>query len=175
MNATSEILDRELTYDELAERYRALCADKRFENLPGKIELDLWGRMLMSPASNYHGILQGRLAQRLLPLGGQAIAEASVLTSNGLQVADIAWASATFIGKYGTPTPFAHAPELCVEVASPSNSLRGLREKASAYIAAGAQEAWIVFAQSKRIEFYAKDGAIEQTGFAIDLAGLFDL
>ena len=173
MNAIPEVAERELTYEELAERYRSLCADQRFENLPGKVELDTWGRMLMSPASNYHGILRGRLSQRFLPLGGQAIAEASVLTPLGLQVADVAWASVTFMQAHGTETPFTQAPDLCIEVASPSNSLKGLREKSAAYLAAGANEAWIVFPQSKRIEFYARGRQIEQTRFAIDLSGLF--
>jgi Uma2 family endonuclease len=175
MNAIPEVAERELTYEELAARYRAMCHDKRFENLQAKVELDTWGRMIMSPASNYHGILQGRLSQRLLPLGGHAIAEASVLTSLGLQVADVAWASPEFMQTHRAETPFTRASELCVEVASPSNSLKGLREKSSAYVAAGAQEAWIVFPQSKRIEFYAQEGPIEHTRFAIDLSGLFGI
>ena len=176
MNAIPEVAERELTYEELAERYRAICEDLRFENLPGKVELDTWGRMIMSPASNYHGVLQGRLAGRCsAALGGEAITEASVLTPLGLQVADVAWASPEFMQAHRTETPFTEAPELCVEVASPSNSLKGLREKSAAYIAAGAREAWIVFPQSKRIEFYAREGQIEQTRFAIDLSGLFGI
>jgi Uma2 family endonuclease len=174
MNAIPEVAERELTYAELAERYRAICEDLRFDNLPGKVELDTWGRMIMSPASNYHGVLQGRLARRLsAALGGEVITEASVLTATGLQVADVAWASPAFMQAHASETPFTQAPELCIEVASPSNSLKGLREKAAAYVAAGALEAWIVFPRSKRIEFYCEDGAIEQTRFAIDLAGLF--
>ena len=174
MNTIPEVAERELTYEELAERYRAICDDLRFENLPGKVELDTWGRMIMSPASNYHGALQGRLTRRFsAALGGEVITEASVLTSTGLQVADVAWASPAFLHVHGTETPFIQAPELCVEVASPSSSLKGLREKSAAYIAAGAREAWIVFPQSRRIEFYAREGPIENTRFAIDLDGLF--
>ena len=91
VNEVPEVAERELTYEELAERYRAMCHDKRFENLQAKVELDPWGRMIMSPASNYHGILQGRLTRKILP-AGELITEASVLTSTGLQVADVAWA-----------------------------------------------------------------------------------
>ena len=173
MNAIPEVAERELTYDELAERYRAICDDLRFENLPGKVELDTWGRMIMSPASNYHAVIQGRLAKRFSAFDGEVMTEASVLTSTGLQVADFAWAGTAFMQAHGTETPFTRSPELCVEVASPSNSRKGLREKAAAYLAAGAEEAWIVFPQSKRIEFYAREGPIENTRFAIDLDGLF--
>jgi Uma2 family endonuclease len=174
MGANPEVIEEPLTYEALAGRYRELCADPRFANLPGKIELDIWGRILMSPASNYHGLLQGRLIQRLLPLGGQAIAEASVVTSVGLLVTDVAWASAEFMRAHGTETPFTQAPELCIEIASPSNSLKELREKVDAYLAAGASEAWIVFPQSGRVEVFGKGGATQSSLFAVELAGLFD-
>lgn len=174
MGATPEVIDKPLTREELGERYRDLCADPLFANLPGKFELDVWGRILMSPASNYHGVLQGRLCQRLAPLGGQALVEASVVTSVGLLVADVAWESAEFMRARGTETPFTQAPELCIEIASPSNSLKELHEKMEAYLAAGATEAWIVFPQSKRFEFFGKAGLVPRSAFAVDLAGLFD-
>lgn len=174
MASTPEIIDRPLSRDALAERYRELCADPRFANLAGKIELDTWGRILMSPASNYHGMLQARLAQRLGALGGAACSEASVLTSAGLLVADLAWASAEFLRAHGTETPFTRAPELCIEIASPSNSVKELDEKIAAYLGAGAREVWIVYPQSRRFEFFAAGGAVQQSAFAVDLSGMFD-
>lgn len=174
MGAIPEVIDKPLTREALGERYRDLCADPRFANLPGKIELDTWGRILMSPATNYHGMLQARFAQRLAALGGEAFSEASVVTSIGLLVADLAWASADFMRAHGTETPFTQAPELCIEIASPSNSLKELHEKVDAYLAAGATEAWIVFPQSKRFEFFGKGGPVQRSAFTVDLAGLFD-
>jgi hypothetical protein len=93
MGALSEVIEEPLTSQALADRYRHLCADPLLENIPGKIELDIWGRILMSPASNYHGMLQMRVGHLLAPLGGNAIAEASVATESGVFVADVAWAS----------------------------------------------------------------------------------
>jgi Uma2 family endonuclease len=174
MGEMREVIEAPLSSEELAARYRALCADPRFENLPGKIELDPWGRMLMSPASNYHGMLQVRLGQRLAVLGGQALVEASVVTVAGLLVADVAWCSAEFMRAHPSETPFTRAPELCIEVASPSNSVKELREKVDAYLAAGAVEAWIAYPQSKRFEFFASKGSIPRSSYAVDLAGLFD-
>lgn len=174
MDAVREVIEAPLTHEALAERYRELCRDSRFENLPGKIELDTWGRILMSPASNYHGVLQGRLCQRLAPLAGQALVEASVVTSIGLLVADVAWASAEFMRAHGSETPFAVAPELCIEIAPPSNSLKELREKVAAYLAAGATEAWIVYPHSRRIEVSATGGPVARSRYDVDLAGLFD-
>ena len=169
-----EVVEAPLSDEALAERYRELCADARFENLPGKIELDTWGRILMSPASNYHGMLQTRLVQRLIALDGQALVEASVVTPAGILVADVAWVSADFLKVHRTETPFTRAPELCIEVASPSNSVKGLQEKVGAYLASGAVETWVVYPKSKRIEFYGKDGRQSGSQFTIELAGLFD-
>jgi Uma2 family endonuclease len=174
MSATAEVIEQPLSYEALAAMYRGMCDDPRFANIPGKLELDTWGRIIMSPASNYHGKLQARLVERLLSLGGQALVEVSVLTPAGLLVPDVAWASAEFMTSHGAETPFTRAPELCIEVASPSNSLKELNEKVAAYIAAGAAEAWIVYPQSKRVERHGPAGILAASAFEIDMRGLFD-
>ncbi|MGH8703416.1 MAG: Uma2 family endonuclease [Burkholderiales bacterium] len=174
MSAVAEVISEPLTREALGERYRELCADSRFSNLPGKIEVDVWGRILMSPASNFHGMLQTRLGQRLGPLGGQAFVEASVITPAGVLVADVAWASAEFMRAHGTETPFSRAPELGIEVVSPSNSLKELREKMDAYLASGAIEAWIAFPQSRRVERFGAGGQLQTSRYEVDLDGLFD-
>jgi Uma2 family endonuclease len=169
-----EVIESPLSSEELAIRYRALCDDPLYAKVPGKIELDLWGRMVMSPPpSNYHGAVQIRLGQLLAVLGGRAFAEASVVNPSGVFVADVAWASAEFMRTRGFETPFTTAPELCIEVVSPSNSVKELEEKRIAYLAAGAQEVWIVYPQSKRCEFYGKEGVLQRSRFAVDLASLF--
>src|SRR5687767_8474317 len=132
--AMSELIEAPLSADELAARYRALCADPCYANLPGKIEIDAWGRLLMSPASNYHSALQTALSAKLAALGGRAFVEVSVLTTAGVLVADVAWASDEFMRHRGFETPYLRAPELCVEVVSPSNSRKELREKVAAYL-----------------------------------------
>jgi Uma2 family endonuclease len=173
MGEMREVIEAPLSSEELAVRYRDLCDDVRFSNLPGKIELDLWGRILMSPASNYHGAIQTRLSGKFAALGGQTFVEASVLTEAGVLVADVAWASAAFMLAHGFETPYMRAPELCIEVVSPSNSLKALREKVAAYLAAGAEEVWIVYPQSKRCEFYGKQGLLQRSNYGVDLADLF--
>ena len=171
---TNEVVERPLSAEALGSLFRDLCADPRFANLPGKLELDPWGRILMSPANNRHRMIQARLVARLTALGGEAFVEASVVTAAGLFVADVAWASDDFMRTHGAQTPFEHAPELCIEVASPSNSRKELREKVDAYIATGASEAWIAYPQSKRFEFFGAGGQLARSQFAVDLDGLFD-
>jgi Uma2 family endonuclease len=174
MEDMREVIESPLTPDELAARYRALCQDRLYENLPGKIELDPWGRMVMSPASNYHGSLQAKLISRLEALSGQTQVEASVITSAGVLVADVAWKSAEFMRAHAFHTPYTRAPEVCVEITSPSNSVMELREKTQGYLAAGAHEVWIVYPRSKRIEFYGNQGRLERSAYEVDLVGLFD-
>ena len=174
MDDSTEIIEAPLSYEALGTMYRKMCNDPLLANVPGKIELDRWGRMVMSPASNYHGTLQGRLAKRLADLGGEVIVEASVLTPIGLLVPDVAWASAEFVAAHRNETPFEAAPELCIEVTSPSNSRKELAEKVEALLAAGALEAWIVYSRAKRIEAFGRDGLLAASRFALVVTGLFD-
>lgn len=174
MVAPPELIEAPLTQDELGARYRALCDNPLYANVPGKIEVDVWGRMVMSPPSNYHSMVQGRLLSRLNGLGGEASPETSVLTTAGVLVADVAWKSAEFIRRHKFETPYTKAPELCIEIVSPSNSVKEMKEKVAAYLAAGAREVWIVYPQSKRWEFHRPEGLMQSSAYAVDLAGLFD-
>ena len=173
MGNVQELIEAPLSSEELAARYRALCDDPCYANVPGKIELDVWGRMVMTPASFYHGVIQGRLCLSLAKLGGEVAVDAPVATPMGLFVADVAWASARFMTAHRGQTPLTQAPEICIEVVSPSNSVKELREKTDAYLATGADEVWIVYPQSKRCEFYGKQGLMQRSIYAVDLAELF--
>jgi Uma2 family endonuclease len=168
-----EVIESPLSSEELAVRYRALCEDPCFANVPGKVEIDPWGRLLMTPPSYYHGRIQARLCQRLAALGGETSCETPIATAMGLFVADAAWSSPEFIRAHGDETPLMRAPEICIEVISPSNSTKEIEEKRIAYFAAGAEEVWILYLQTKRCEFYGKEGLLERSRFAVDLAGLF--
>lgn len=169
MTQTREVIEAPLSSEELALKYRALCADPCYASVPGKMELDVWGRIVMTPPSFYHG----RLCRCLAKLGGEVVVEVPMVTPTGLYVADVAWASAAFMAAHGQETPLTRAPEICGEVVSPSKSVKELREKIAAYLAAGAQEVWIVYPQSKRCEFHGKQGLIALSRFAVDLADVF--
>ncbi|MCS6922463.1 MAG: Uma2 family endonuclease, partial [Elioraea sp.] len=100
----------------------------------------------MSPASNRHARLQGRLA---LEIGrqlahGEVLIECPILTDIGVRVADVAWASAEFMRRHGETTPYPRAPEICVEILSPSSTDAEAGEKTRAYLQAGAPEVWLV-------------------------------
>jgi Uma2 family endonuclease len=173
MEKVRELIEAPLSREELAVRYRDLCEDPLFANVPGKIEIDPWGRMVMSPPGVYHALIQGRLCQRFAVLGGATFVEVPIATSMGLFAPDVAWASARFMEEHGRENPLMVAPEVCIEVVSPSNSVKEMQEKREAYLASGAHEVWIVYPQSKRCEFHGTQGSLERSAYTVDLGGLF--
>ncbi len=121
------------------------------QNLPFKIELNRWGRIEMSPASNQHGAVQSDITAELRRRrGGRVIAECSIQTEDGVRVADVAWISNKRLKELGWVTPFPKAPELCVEIKSPSNSWAEMHVKAGHYLQAGALQVWVVTLEGKR-------------------------
>jgi Uma2 family endonuclease len=134
------------------------------QDLPFKIELNKWGKILMSPASNNHGRLQFDVGTSInrAKQSGKIIMECSIQTSEGVKVADVAWASDDFIAKHGFETPYQFAPEICVEIVSPSNSKSEMEEKISLYLAQGAKEVWLCNQQGE-ISYYSHAGRLEKS------------
>lgn len=134
------------------------------QDLPFKIELNKWGKILMSPASNNHGNLQYEVAKKLdnNKRSGKLIIECSITTPEGVKVADVAWASDEFIATHGFKTPYTVAPEICVEVVSPSNSSGEMQEKIKLYLEQGAKEVWLCNEQGE-ISFYSSDGELSSS------------
>ena len=135
------------------------------KDLPFKIELDKWGKILMSPASNNHGSLQFETGVKIRDSKkgkGKVITECSIQTSQGVRVADVAWASDSFIEKFEFETPYRRAPEICVEIVSPSNSQGEIDEKIELYLSKGAHEVWIV-SEDGKTRYYTYEGEIEES------------
>jgi Uma2 family endonuclease len=97
---------------------------------------------------------------------GLALTECPVLTSIGVRVPDVAWASAEFMQRHKGLSPLPRAPEICVEVLSPSNVEAEITEKARAYLAAGAQEVWRV-AENGTVRFIDHSGERVQSRFPV--------
>jgi Uma2 family endonuclease len=121
-----------------------VMANPFLKDLPFKIELNRWGRMEMSPASNQHGMAQSDISAELRSRpGGRVIVECSIQTTDGVRVADVGWISNERLARIGENTPFTEAPELCVEIMALSNSWASMQMKAGLYFLAGASEVWI--------------------------------
>ncbi len=145
-------------------KWSEILEDKTLEDLPYKIEQDQWGNIVMSPASNKHGFIRTLLSMMLgqHSESGIAFVECSIQTSKGVKVADVIWASRQFFQNNGLETPYRSAPEICIEIRSPSNSMAELKEKKELYFARGAREVWICD-ESGQIHFYNHISAIERS------------
>lgn len=127
-------------------RWAQLCADDQMRNFQGRLETDRHGHIIMTPpAEASHGESQfeiGYLLRTLLP-HGRVFTECPISTADGIKVADTAWASAERAKARGQQLCFVQAPEICVEVISPSNTKLEIQEKMALYYLAGAKEVWI--------------------------------
>ncbi len=127
-------------------RWAQLLADRDLARIEGRIETDRFGRIIMSPPpAPAHGAFQAEIARLLgnLTAQGRVLTECPISTADGVKAADVAWASPGCLGKLGKKLCFSDAPEICVEVLSPSNTEPEMREKTRLYFDAGAKEVWI--------------------------------
>ena len=158
------------TPEALLARWDELCRDPSLQDLPYKIELNAWGKVEMSPPSVQHAWLQSALTTELnrqLP-DGIALTECPVLTDIGVRVPDVVWASGQFMTRHRGLSPLPRAPEICVEVLSPSNVQAEITEKTRAYLAAGAEEVWLV-AENGTVRFIDGSGEKAQSRFPVAL------
>jgi Uma2 family endonuclease len=158
------------TQEALLMRWAELCADSYWDDVPGKIELNGLGVIEMSPARNQHSLRQSNLMLLLssqLP-DGKSLVECAVLTTDGIRAPDVAWLSSEFLRRHGEEDVFLRAPEICVEVRSPSNTNEEMAYKTELYLAAGAVEVWIV-AVNGEAQYFDTTGRIEHSRFAVSL------
>ena len=158
----------------MAATWREMVDSPYLWDLPFKLELNEDGKVefAMSPATNRHSYWRFRIGVLLeRTLGGEALVECSILTSKGVKVADVVWCSPAFLARHGYETPYTQAPELCVEVISPSNTADELANKTQLYLEAGAVEAWIV-REDGTVELYGPEGRRMQSALGVKVAPL---
>lgn len=126
------------------EVWERLLADPELAKIEGRIETDRHGQIIMTPPpSRHHGSRQSEiviLLNRLL--GPKVVTEAPISTTDGVRAADVIWISPAREGGLPDAPVFTQAPEICVEVLSPSNTPAEMNEKRALYFDAGAEEVW---------------------------------
>ena len=148
-------------------RWKELLDDPELVRLPHRIETDRYGHIIMTPPpAPFHGQKQNRigsLLESLLP-NGIVITECPVSTSDGVKAIDVAWVASERRHEVRTAVCLTRAPEICVEVISPSNTTAEIMEKMALYFEAGAREVWICD-QDGEIAFHhrAQPGAQERS------------
>ena len=66
-------------------------------------------------------------------------------------------------------SPLPRAPEICAEIISPSNVEAEITEKTRAYLAAGAEEVWLV-AETGKVRIIDRSGEKPQSRFPVALS-----
>lgn len=153
-------------------RWQDVLADKSLRDLPYKIELNERGNIEMSPASVIHSLLQGKIAYILRhQLQGDVFTELAVQTEKGVKVPDVAWGSNEYTQQHIRELCASTAPEICVEIISPSNSQEEMDEKIGLFFVSGAIEVWIVD-ETGKIRFFTNKGEQSESGYPVKIEKL---
>lgn len=80
---------------------------------------------------------------RQLLSDGRSLAGCPVQTSEGVKAVDVAWVSQERRKSRPNDPAYLIAPEICVEVQSPSNTQEELTERKALFFEKGAQEFWL--------------------------------
>jgi len=111
----------------------------------------------MTPVNYGHSSHVGRLIKRLAIVAPdwESGAELGIETSDGVKAPDVTLASPAYHARHVNVDGYVtEAPEICVEVMSPSNSWQEMQDKMPLYFEVGAREVWIVDVDGK-IAFFA--------------------
>ena len=97
----------------------------------------------------------GFILRTLMPQG-RTLTECPISTSEGVKAADVVWISRARLAKARRKNVFVLAPEICVEVLSPTNRRGEIEEKKRLYFEGGAKEVWMVGLKG-RVNFFLRD------------------
>ncbi len=156
--------------------WERLLADPTLAKIPNRIETDRHGHIIMTPPPGpSHGTRQFEIAHRLkLRLGGRPVTECAVSTSDGVKAADVGWFSDFRYARAFDTRCFTEAPEICVEVLSPTNTPAEMEEKKSLYFDAGADEVWFC-EENGTMRFHSPSGPIQTSQLCPDFPPTIDL
>ena len=107
------------------------------------------------PPAPAHGDQQSEivyLLKTLLP-HGRVVTECPLSTSDGVKAVDVAWLAPERRQEVRLVICFIKAPEICVEVLSPSNTPEEISEKIALYFESGAREVWVCDRGTFRFHF----------------------
>jgi Uma2 family endonuclease len=127
-------------------RWEELCDDPFLAQVEGKIETDGFGQMLMSPPPAYNHAKYCKKISRILEQNlpnGETLENTPISTIDGVRAPDVIWISKERERRSTDHLLAEAAPEICVEVLSPRNTVREMAHKRRLFFEAGAEEFWL--------------------------------
>jgi Uma2 family endonuclease len=180
-----EILEDDYDYD------ANVLAPDVFDEIPEGMEF-VDGALVEKPeVTILHSAVQGKLVwhwtnyAQTSSQGGDVYPEAPCRTLTQKRRPDVAYVTPAMRQQQGRPNIYPQAFPLIAEIASPDDSAEMLLQKAREYLAAGAEEVWILLPESgfglivladQVLGFTANQTIATQRvlpGFAIELSELF--
>lgn len=124
-------------------------------------ETDEYGNVIMMPPPQVpHATAESEIVVLLRQLLGRVVlTECPISTSKGVKSADVAWMSSEAHAPVKDAPCLPSAPPICVEVLSPSNSRREMKQKKALYFEAGAVEVWFCDRKGKMTFFLTAEDA----------------
>ena len=144
--------------------WEEVCNNPLLADLPYRVEINRQGNIELSPHSRRHSKYQlavSRWLDRFMPPGVVLMA-CAVKCRCSIPVADVAWFSPERDAACGDAFEAVVAPEICVEVRSPSNSQRETEAKRADYFEAGTLQCWFCDL-SGAMRFYGPEGELERS------------
>jgi Uma2 family endonuclease len=149
-----------------------LLTAEEFSKLPSPVdgskqELVRGEVITMPPPGFLHGVVQNNVSFALTAharqtKSGRVTVESGVVTDTGpdtVRGPDVAFWSYERLPPDHVPVVYANvAPDLCVEVKSPSNTEQRTTKKVSEYFACGARMVWVVDPEERTVTVYRKPG-----------------
>lgn len=147
-----------------------IVANPEFAAMPYRFETDEHGQIIMSPPpAPSHGNKQSTISWLLRQIkpNGKVISECPISTKKGVKAADVAWCSLEIWEESEGKSCLLRAPEICVEIMSPSNTRSEIEEKQTLYFEAGAKEFWLC-GEDGRMSFFDPAGPLESSAICPD-------
>lgn len=101
---------------------------------------------------------------------------------------DVSFVSTAKLKQDNRDKPYYQAPDLAIEIVSPSESVADTRAKLNDYLQYGTQQVWVVYPKTKQVEIYLPDGTSQTynandtlkggallPNFSVKVADIFDV
>ena len=138
----------------------------------------LYGKLIKLAAPRFeHGAMQARIAQMLLNLTDGRFPDLLIATHTGfvlspetVQAPDVAVIRRnTYHALETKHGSLVGAPDLAIEIVSPSESAQDLDEKVDAYLSGGTKTVWVIWPKTRHVLVYDSDGGVTKAGMGASI------